>query len=125
MNPTSMMPELSAVSLLEIARLGILRLPNEACGLLLEIPYRDGHGRMTNILELPNRSLHPADSYMMAEADLRLTMEDKPDQLVAAWHTHPGGLVGPSAKDMKCRPPDSIPMLVVALTDDGPVPTWF
>lgn len=125
MKPTSMMPELSEASLLEIARLGGLRFPNEACGLLLEIPYRDGHGRMTHIVELPNRSLRPSDSYMMSQDDLRLTMEDKPDQKVAAWHTHPGGLVGPSAKDMQARPPDEIPMLVVAMTDYGPVPAWF
>lgn len=84
-----------------------------------------GMGCKSRVIELPNRSPKPHDSYVMKGSDIALVMEGKPDQLVAAWHTHPGGLIGPSLKDMKNRPSDEVPMLVVALTDHGPVPSWF
>lgn len=125
MKKTSLMPELSDRSLQEIEKIGRLRIPTEACGLLLEIPHTDSTGRTTRVLEIPNRSPLPHNSYVMDSDDIRLVMEGKPDQLVAAWHTHPGGLIGPSLADMRERPPESVPMLVVALTEDGPVPSWF
>lgn len=122
---TSLMPELSEQSLEEIATIGQLRSPSEACGLLLQHPVTTGRGRTSHVVEIPNRSLLPVDSYEMKPSDIDLVMSDKPDQLVAAWHTHPGGLIGPSTRDMENRPPAEVPMLVVALTEDGPVPCWF
>lgn len=126
MNLTSPMPELTEDALAEIYRIGLLRAPSEACGLLLEIPFTTSLGKTSRVLEIPNRSLRPHDSYVMESDDLKLAMDGKPDQNAAAWHTHPGGLVGPSTKDMRTRADlADIPMLVVALTQEGPVAAWF
>lgn len=50
-------------------------------------------------------------------------IEDVED--AAVWHTHPSGHIGPSRGDMQNRPTQTIPMIVIALTDDGPIATWF
>lgn len=111
--------------MLEIDRLGRHRKPTEACGILLTRPRITADG-VSWIIELPNRSKIPRNSYEINPDDLKLAMANIPADLAAVWHTHPGGLVGPSAGDIACRPdPEIIKMLVVALTDDGPVPTWF
>lgn len=111
-------PELDERRLNEIARIGRLRLPNEACGLLLTTPHR---GRW--VVELPNRSLTPQDSFQFYGSDAKLELEGY-DGGVIVWHTHPGGGVGPSRDDMKTRHPEFW-YLVVALTAEGPVPTFF
>lgn len=52
------------------------------------------------------------------EADTALWPE------VIFWHTHPGGGIGPSRVDMQNKPPSGY-NLVIALTEDGPVPTFY
>lgn len=80
---------------------------------------------MSFVKELPNRSLEP-HTYRVDSADILLALEGLDDvEEVAVWHTHPSGLVGPSRLDMVQRPPEGIFMVVVALTEDGPIPAWF
>jgi proteasome lid subunit RPN8/RPN11 len=111
-------------SLPEIEKLGQLRAPTEACGLLLDTPVLRA-GQVTHVIELPNRSLEPS-SYEVLASDIRLAMEGIEDvEDAAVWHTHPSGHIGPSRLDMQNRPTQTIPMLVVALTPDGPIATWF
>lgn len=111
-------PAISERALAEIARIGHLRAPNEACGLLLVTPHR---GR--SVIELPNRSLKPLDSYLFHGSDARIELEGYEDGFVI-WHTHPGGGIGPSREDMRSRHANFW-YLVVALTDNGPIPTFF
>lgn len=105
----------------EIERIGLKRAPNEACGLLL-----GARGKQTTVVELPNRSLTPFNGYVLDGQDMKLAVEAHGDivEAAAAWHTHPQGLVGPSRRDMEHRP-NEVPMLVVALTEEGAVPVWF
>lgn len=111
-------PEITDDQLASIERIGLLRAPNEACGLLLMSPHR---GR--TIIELPNRSLTPQDSYQFHGTDAKLELEGYDDGVIV-WHTHPGGGIGPSRNDMRTRHPEFW-YLVVALTDKGPLPTFF
>lgn len=113
------------LALPEIEKLGKLRAPNEACGILLDIPRRKADGSTSAIIELPNRSMAEG-SYRIDPVDIQLALENLEEvEDVALWHTHPSGFVGPSKGDMENRPDPNIYMVVVALTDLGPVATWF
>jgi proteasome lid subunit RPN8/RPN11 len=114
------------LALPEIERLGKLRAPGEACGILLDIPRRKADGTASAVIELPNRSLGNAGTYHIAPDDIRLALENLEEvEDVAIWHTHPSGFIGPSKLDMENRPKPDIYMVVVALTDSGPVASWF
>jgi proteasome lid subunit RPN8/RPN11 len=112
-----------------IAAIGRERAPTEACGLLLPMAVNG-----VQIIELPNRSKKPRDSFEMSGQDMILALEqvfrgDFPEELVpglTAWHTHPAGHVGPSRFDLKNKPA-RINSLVVTLFDNGkpPLATWF
>lgn len=113
---------------LEIARIGRLRAPNEACGLLLPTPIR---GRQ--VIELPNRSKTPHDSYEMKGEDMYLALQsvfgpEVPEDIIpglTAWHTHPNGGLGPSKFDIQNKPAN-LHSLVVTLMEQGmPKATWF
>lgn len=92
----------------EIVRLGTLRSPSEACGLLLT--RADGGVR---IAEVPNRAAEPYHDVLMSNEDLTEALRGMvgdpgryPGNLtreLVVWHTHPGGLVGPSKVDMEFR----------------------
>lgn len=115
-----------------IARIGRERYPNEACGLLLPVPVRG-----FQVLEVPNRSTSPEEEFIMWGSDMMLVLEPLfPDadlletliseQGLTAWHTHPGGNIGPSKADLENKPA-KLRSLVVTLLEDGrrPVATWF
>lgn len=114
----------------EIAAIGKLRLPNEACGVLLPYPLKG-----QQVIEIPNRADFPLDSFTMLGNDIelelnmhiesRVTEEQVRDILVniTFWHTHPKGNVGPSREDMRDKPPFG-KSLVVSL-GDPPLATWF
>jgi proteasome lid subunit RPN8/RPN11 len=90
------------------------------------MPWRKSDGTMSFVRELPNRSMEGPGSYRVDAEDIRLVLDGLEDvEDVAIWHTHPSGYIGPSQLDMKNRPMPDIWMLVVALTDEGPVATWF
>jgi proteasome lid subunit RPN8/RPN11 len=108
----------------EIRELGERRRPVEACGLLLDVPWRRSDGKLSYIRELPNRSLAPA-SYRIEMDDVRVALEDLEEvEDIAIWHTHPSGFIGPSRGDMENRPLNTY-MVVISLTDADPVATWF
>lgn len=113
----------------EINRIGRLRSPVEACGVLVPTPMSPRHGSASQVVELPNRSLE-VSSYHILPSDLKLALGDYLEanndaDSIAMWHTHPQGHIGPSRADMQLRHPELI-YLVVALLDDGTaIPTWF
>ena len=112
----------------EIARIGELRLPNEACGVILPYPVNN-----RQIIELPNRSKTPHDEVFMNGEDLVIELEfifgedtmlpENLAQDITFWHTHPQGHVGPSSYDLKNKAPVG-KHLVVSL-GDPPLATWF
>src|SRR4051812_48232420 len=114
------------VALTEIEKLGRLRAPNEACGLLLDMPWQKPDGSVSFIKELPNRSMDGEGTYRVDAGDIRMVLDGLEEvEDVAVWHTHPSGFVGPSQGDMRNRPDPNIFMVVIALTEHGPVATWF
>jgi proteasome lid subunit RPN8/RPN11 len=112
-----------------IAELGRTRAPNEACGLLLPVPLRG-----KQVIELPNRSKTPEDAFEMWGTDMVLALEplfpnhELPETFIptlTAWHTHPGGGLGPSRADLQNKPA-YLQSLVVTLMPDGTAKaTWF
>lgn len=123
---------ISDEDLWEINRIGQLRAPAEACGLLLPTPdgYTD-EGRPRRVVEMPNRSKTPHNTYMFTTDDVKISLErwlklTDPElhNDVIVWHTHPGGNIGPSAEDMRQKQ-TSLTYVVVALTPNGPVPAMF
>lgn len=114
------------LALPEIEKLGNLRAPIEACGVLLDVAWRKPDGNMSWVKELPNRSVDGPGTYRIDAADIRMVLEGLEEvEDVAIWHTHPSGYIGPSQDDMRNRPDPNIYMVVIALTDDGPVASWF
>ncbi len=110
----------------EIEELGKLRAPNEACGVLLDVAWRKPNGSPSWVKELPNRSVAGEGTYRVDSGDIRMVLEGLEEvEDVAIWHTHPSGLIGPSRGDMRNRPDSNIYMVVIALTDQGPVASWF
>lgn len=78
------------------------------------------------MIELPNRSLDGEGTYRVNPEDIQLALENLEEvEDVAIWHTHPSGFIGPSKLDMENRPKPDIYMVVIALTDNGPVASWF
>ncbi|MCA1806274.1 MAG: Mov34/MPN/PAD-1 family protein [Actinobacteria bacterium] len=113
-------PELS-----EITLLGQRRAPVEACGVFLPTPHNG-----SCVVELPNRTLVP-NEFAIWSTDILEQLKPwlasaTPDQMCAMviWHVHPGGGIGPSRTDLQSKVKGAF-HLVVALTDDGPVPTYY
>jgi proteasome lid subunit RPN8/RPN11 len=108
----------------EIVRIGRDRAPNESCGVLLPPPgdiYRfRAHDRQ--VIELPNRSQSPRDSYEIHGGDLLLELTDWLESVnqeardsMVIWHTHPSGSIGPSRGDLAHKL-QGLTNLVVSLT---------
>ena len=95
-----------------IVEIGMLRLPNEACGVVipdLNLPAEEW------VHELANRSPDPTNSFKIDPTtvnDLLVSPELWDDVLI--WHTHPSGHIGPSKGDLAQRHP-KLKYLVVAL----------
>ena len=108
-------------ALTEIWQLGLLRRPAEACGILLPGPHK---GRW--LVEMPNRSALAHENYMFTVDDLKIGLSDIETDFenLTVFHTHPGGGIGPSRTDMRAKI-TAFRYLVVALTEQGPVPTWY
>lgn len=111
----------------EIANIGFIRQPIEACGIWLPTPH---FGKI--IFEMPNRAKFPREQFHFTTDDVVLTIEDwvgrqNPEDLkrIVIWHTHPRGGLGPSGIDMASRLDDAF-HLVVSLHDDGTsTATWY
>jgi proteasome lid subunit RPN8/RPN11 len=95
-----------------IIEIGMQRIPNEACGLVIpnfDIPPDQW------VHELTNRSPDPTNSYDLDPRTVASLIEDREvwgDILV--WHTHPSGHIGPSRRDWEHRI-TGVKYLVVAL----------
>ncbi len=102
----------------KIAKIGLKRSPNEACGLIL------GTG---TVVELENKT--PGDktcNWKFGSLESIVTRLEKVNlqaklcESYIVWHTHPGGLIGPSSEDLSYRV-KGVDYLVVTLTEDNPV----
>lgn len=102
----------------ELLRITKLRAPNEATGLL----FADGR-----VVELPNHSASPHNSFEMHREDIIAQLDDEMMYLgVTLWHSHPGGGVGPSSIDMRQKQKYTFfQYLVVSLVDGELVSTWY
>lgn len=111
----------------EIDRIGKLRLPNEACGVITPTAYQG-----QRVWEMPNRSKRPQETFQFTSDDLVLALEHWTQEHASlavwenltVWHTHPGGQVGPSKMDLENRI-EECGNLVVSLGEKGPQATWF
>ena len=110
----------------EIAK---LRLPNEACGVLIPPPG----WKNQQVFELPNRSKNPRDSFIISSDDVVMVLEEWAAECldpsvwnqITIWHTHPSGAVGPSKADIENKI-EQCGNLVLSISVDGkPKPTWF
>lgn len=125
MLPLKTPPTLDPARIQEIAQIGQLRLPSEACGVMIPTPHR---GRW--VWEMPNRSLEPDAEFVFGIDDVFTELEDwithNDDHWneIIFWHTHPGGRAYPSRADVENRVGD-VHNLIVALADTGPVPCWY
>jgi proteasome lid subunit RPN8/RPN11 len=106
----------------EIAALGRERAPAEACGILLPTPHKG-----ERVWEMPNRSLHPQDSFTMHGTDIKLSVGDWEGDFreMVIWHTHPAGNIGPSREDLRGRL-DRVGNLVITLLPNNEAKaTWY
>jgi len=108
--------------LARIGRIGRDRAPIEAAGFIFP---------GSRIIELANRSHTPTRNFEFEPQDVILAIEaahleltDEDWEQAILWHTHPGGNIGPSSVDIANRI-EVITHLVVALTDDGEIPTYY
>lgn len=95
------------------------RMPEEACGLILD----DG-----SVIELENLSDSPENSFRISREEIVSVLFelDRPVSLpdVTLWHSHPNGGVGPSRVDMQQK--TLFPQhLVLAVSGETLVPTWY
>jgi len=110
----------------EVVRIGELRLPIEACGVILPFKFR---GRQ--VIELPNRSKTPETAFEFRASDLSISLEKWVDtypsyaslEKITIWHTHPSGHVGPGQFDLEHRV-TGCGNLVVSM-GEKPCATWY
>ena len=96
----------------KIVEIGMQRMPNEACGIIIpDLNYTADEW----VHELANRSPDPLNSYRIdPETIAGLLVDPEVWDDVLIWHTHPSGHIGPSKRDMEQRHP-KLKYLVVAL----------
>lgn len=118
---------LNADQLAELAETYWLRHPTEACGVIIPSPHKN-----KTVFELPNRSLEPQSSYLMASSDLNLELHEwfmaNEDKLagVIFWHTHPSGDVKPSKVDRAHRVSGAMNLIVSFVDSEGSIQLrWY
>lgn len=81
----------------QIFNWGIENAPQEICGILVEEGPRE-----YRLVKLVNRAEDPTAMYRIDPATLHtLALRPAVWNNIAIWHTHPGGLVGPSTGDIE------------------------
>lgn len=128
------MPRITLTSeiLNELARITTLRMPSEACGVLLPTPRSARLGSASQVVELPNRSMDAGHAYAINGEDVQLEIEDWAKTAseahrdgIALWHSHPSGFIGPSQGDLEDRL-EGIAYLVVCFNEHNQfIPSWF
>lgn len=107
MPPSIRVPWVSPEVVEQILRIGKDREPRESCGVVLPD---------SRVVELRNSSSTPSNSFVITSEDLLDAINDyvdrsgvDPSELTRGhfiiWHTHPAGVVGPSAGDLRERLP--------------------
>ena len=98
-----MLPLVSDELLHTLTKLVEQELPNEAVGLILVC-----QSGLNHVLPVINRSHSPQDSFMVKTLDILdaieaagLTKESIIWGDSVLWHSHPGGVIGPSRVDMR------------------------
>lgn len=97
-------------------------LPNETTGLILPDD---------SVVELPNEAESPHNSFSISRLEIQkvllsnqLALSLETLEQMTLWHSHPAGGVGPSRIDLAQRV-NPMSHLVIAVTDEGLVPTWY
>lgn len=72
--------------------------PLEACGFIMNSADPDTEHF---VFEVPNIARNPRHSWAIAPDYQRIAMINAEELLFGIWHTHPSGLEGPSATDLK------------------------
>ena len=116
------LPLLEGTLIHTLGQLALAKAPNEAVGLIV---------RGDQVVELTNGSDHPEDSFSVGVDDITLQLDrlgliltqDEWHEVIL-WHSHPGGGIGPSRVDMRNRVP-AWAHLVITLTPDEVIPTWY
>lgn len=94
--------------------------PNEAVGLLFP---DERIVSLTNIAEDPHSNFSVAKEELVKALQYAEENDWHIDEVVL-WHSHPSGGVGPSRVDFQQRTPLKH-HLVVTLTDEDFIPTWY
>lgn len=99
-----------------MAFLGSLRAPLETGGVLLR----------GVLIEMKNQAAEAerTDQYLFTVDALEAVIGDASIDEVLFWHTHPGGMVGPSKQDLEGRL-EGFQYMVVALTEDAAIPVRY
>lgn len=94
----------------DIFAYGVARYPEEACGLLITAPHFFGTKRLR---EVRNSAEEPNANVVMTREDIEETLNSmigdrslysgNLSRELVVWHTHPGGVVGPSRLDMEFK----------------------
>lgn len=110
-----LLPSVQA-ALERILHLGIEEAPNEACGLLVN----EFEG--VRVVKMINRATNPVNGYVLDASTIRQLATQRQWSHVAVWHTHPGGLVGPSSGDLEHKVPNVKYVVVTVPTGEA---VWF
>jgi proteasome lid subunit RPN8/RPN11 len=115
--------EIPEEALREMTEAAVKALPSETGGLLY--PERLGSSWihvLDNIAD--SSSVMVFDNEQLIQAGLRFVRHPKDWERLTLWHSHPGGNIGPSRRDMKARIPQ-MGNLVIALVDGQGIPSWY
>lgn len=105
------------LALEKVFDLGMEAAPEEVCGLIVN------ESKGVQVIPLRNRAEDPTSGYVIDNQTLRqLAFKPSTWSHVAVYHTHPGGLVGPSAQDLEHRI-HSVKYVVVTIPTGEVV--WF
>lgn len=112
-----------------IARIAQDRAPSEACGIIVG----EHDGLPARVVEMPNRHLEHHHNFLFTSDDILTVLKQYPDpqqraRELVVWHSHtaphPIVGVGPSKNDLDNKIGD-VHYLVVTLTLEGPLATWY
>lgn len=116
------LPDLNEQVQRAIINICVREAPREAVGLLLA---------SGQVVALPNHAAEPSRSFRIVQQDIFDSLREagiRPEaaepNTITLWHSHPSGGVGPSRTDLKNRVPH-LHHLVVTLTEDEPVFSWY
>lgn len=113
-------------ALREMTEAAVAALPNETGGMLFPEALGSS-GKWVKVLL--NHAPDPTNAMWFQNQeviDAGLEWVEHPNDWskLTLWHSHPGGNIGPSRRDMKGKIPQ-MGNLVIALVDGEGIPTWY